>query len=315
MSGTNGILERKAQIFSIQKYNVYDGPGIRTLIFFKGCPLRCKWCANPEGLNRQTQIMMKQDACVNCGKCIEVCPVNIHKFNAELKHFVDRDIDCIGCGKCVEVCPAGALRVMGEEKTISELLEIVKEDRTFYETSGGGVTLGGGEVTMQPEAAASLLQACKMEGIHTAIETCGYVKKEKLLMIAEFVDLFLFDIKQFDSEKHSKWTGVRNEMILDNLQELLHRRKNVQVRMPLLKGVNDDKESIDGVIELLTPYKDDNNFHGIDLLPYHKMGVGKYNQLDMEYPIKEDPSLSDEDLSCIESWLVDKDFPVKVIRH
>ena len=134
-------------------------------------------------------------------------------------------------------------------------------------------------------------------------------------MIAEFVDLFLFDIKQFDSEKHSKWTGVRNEMILDNLQELLHRRKNVQVRMPLLKGVNDDKESIDGVIELLTPYKDDNNFHGIDLLPYHKMGVGKYNQLDMEYPIKEDPSLSDEDLSCIESWLVDKDFPVKVIRH
>lgn len=315
MSGTNGILERKAQIFNIQKYNVYDGPGIRTLIFFKGCPLRCKWCANPEGLHRQKQVMIKHDACINCGRCVEVCPVNIHKTDAEGKHFIDRQIDCIGCGKCVEVCPARALQIMGEERTISELLEIVKEDRTFYETSGGGVTLGGGEVTMQSEAAASLLQACKMEGINTAIETCGYVKKEKLLMIAEFVDLFLFDIKQFDSEKHSKWTGVRNEMILDNLQELLHRRNNVKIRMPLLKGVNDSKEDIEGVIKLLTPYKDDKNFQGIDLLPYHKMGVGKYDQLDMEYPIEGDPSLSTEDLNRIESWLADKDFPVKVIRH
>ena len=315
MSGTNGILERKALIFNVQKYNVYDGPGIRTLIFFKGCPLRCKWCANPEGLHRKTQVMIKHDACVHCGKCTQVCPVNIHKMNETGKHYIDREIDCIGCGKCVEVCPARALQIMGEEKTISELLEIVKEDRTFYETSGGGVTLGGGEVTMQPEAAASLLQACKMEGINTAIETCGYTKKEKLLMIAEFVDLFLFDIKQFNSEKHSQWTGVRNEMILDNLQELLHRRYNVKIRMPLLKGVNDSKEDIEGVISLLTPYKEDKNFQGVDLLPYHKMGVGKYAQLDMEYPIKDDPSLNSEDLDRIESWLVGKNFPVKIIRH
>ena len=253
---------------------------------------------------------------MNCGKCVAVCPVGIHQISKEeLRHVVDRNIQCVGCRKCLEVCPTRALQIMGEEKTISELLEIVKEDKTFYEQSGGGVTLGGGEVTMQPEAAISLLQACKLDGINTAIETCGYTKKEDLLRIAEFVDLFLFDIKQFNSEKHSQWTGVRNERILDNLQELLHRRYNVKIRMPLLKGVNDAQEDIEGVINFLMPYKDNKNFKGIDLLPYHKLGVAKYKQLDMEYQIEGDPSLSAEDLDRIEGWITKYDFPVKVIRH
>ena len=179
MSGTNGVIERKAIIFNTQKYNVYDGPGVRTLIFFKGCPLRCKWCANPEGLERKIQVMHKTDVCVSCGKCVPVCPVDIHQISKEeLRHVVDRSLQCVGCRKCTEVCPSRALEIMGEEKTISELLEIVKEDRMFYEQSGGGVTLGGGEVLAQHEAALSLLQACKLEGIHTAIETSGYVKKE-----------------------------------------------------------------------------------------------------------------------------------------
>ena len=316
MNGTSGVIERKALIFNVQKYNVYDGPGIRTLIFFKGCPLRCKWCANPEGLELRVQVMFKQDVCVNCGKCVSVCPVGIHQISKEeLRHVVDRTVQCIGCRKCTEVCPTRALQIMGEEKTISELLEIVKEDRMFYEQSGGGVTLGGGEVTMQPEAARSLLQACKLEGINTAIETCGYTKKEDLLRIAEFVDLFLFDLKQFNPEDHSKWTGVRNERILDNLQELLHRRYNVKIRMPLLKGVNDGQEEIEGVINFLMPYKDNKNFHGIDLLPYHKMGVAKYKQLGIDYPIEGDPSLSGEDLDRIEGWITKYDFPVKVIKH
>ncbi|MCR4601389.1 MAG: choline TMA-lyase-activating enzyme [Clostridia bacterium] len=315
MAGSNGVLERKALIFNVQKYNVFDGPGVRTLVFFKGCPLRCKWCANPEGIHRKIQVMMKHNVCINCGKCVEVCPQHIHKMDKDLKHYVDRNIECIGCRKCTEVCPARALEIMGEEKTISELLDVVLEDKMFYESSGGGVTIGGGECTAQPEACASLLNACKLAGVNTAIETCGYAKLEDLLKIAEFVDLFLFDIKQFNSDLHQQWTGVRNERILDNLKELLHRHYNVCVRMPLLKGVNSSREDIEGVIELLTPYKEDKNFKGINLLPYHKMGVGKYDQLDIEYPIEGDPSLSEEELDEIESWLSDKDFPVKVIRH
>ena len=308
-------LERKAQIFNVQKYNTYDGPGVRTLVFFKGCPLRCKWCANPEGLERKTQIMFKQANCVNCGACVPVCPVGIHQMDAQGKHYVNRQVDCIGCGNCVGVCLYNALSVIGEEKSISELLEIIEEDRTFYDMSGGGVTLGGGEVTAQPEAARSLLMACKHAGINTVIETSGYAKSDVILKIAEFTDLFLFDIKHMFPEKHIEWTGVNNEIILDNLKMLLENNYNVQVRMPLLKGINDSQEEIAAVIEFLMPYRDYKNFKGIDLLPYHKMGVNKYAQVDREYLIEGDPSLGDEKLAQIESWIKAYDFPVNLVLH
>ncbi|CAL83657.1 putative pyruvate formate-lyase activating enzyme [Clostridium botulinum A str. ATCC 3502] len=315
-NGNLGIIERKARIFNIQKYNMYDGDGIRTLVFFQGCPLRCKWCANPEGLEKKYRVMLKSNLCVNCGACVSACPVGIHTIsNKTLKHEVNRDIDCIGCGKCKEACLKSAISIVGEEKTISELLKIVEEDRTFYEMSGGGVTLGGGEVLMQPEAATSLLMACKQEGINTAIETCGYTNLETILKVAEFVDLFLFDIKNINSDRHHELTGVRNERILENLQELLKKKYNVKIRMPLLKGINDSQDEIEKTMEFLLPYKDYKNFKGIDLLPYHKMGVNKYNQLGMEYPIKDDPSLKSEDLDRIEGWIKKYDLPVKVIRH
>jgi choline trimethylamine-lyase activating enzyme len=311
-----GIIERKATIFNIQKYNMYDGPGVRTLIFFQGCPLRCKWCANPEGIVKKYRVMFKSNSCINCGACVSVCPVGIHTISSEsLKHEVNRNIDCIGCGECAKACLQSSLSIVGEVKTISELLEIVEEDRDFYEVSGGGVTLGGGEVLMQPEAASNLLMACKQEGINTAIETCGYAKLESVLKVAEFTDLFLFDMKHIDSDKHFQLTGVRNEQILENLKELLHRKYNVKIRMPLLKGVNDCKDDIENTIKFLIPFKDYKNFKGIDLLPYHKMGVNKYKQLGMEYPIEGDPSLSNEDLDRIEGWIKDYDLHVKVIRH
>lgn len=316
MSDTNrNIIERKAFIFNRQKYNMYDGPGVRTLIFFKGCPLRCKWCSNPEGLEKKYQIMLKPASCVSCGACVPVCPAGIHSISEEGEHLIDRSIDCLGCGSCVESCMTSALKVAGEQQTISQLLEYVEEDRAFYDQSGGGVTLGGGEVTSQPEAAINLLAACRQEGINTAIETCGYAKKETMLKFAEFVDLFLFDLKHIDPDRHFELTGVRNEMILENLQELLNRRHNVKIRMPMLKGINDSEAEIRGVIEFLMPYKDYKNFKGIDLLPYHKLGVNKYNQLGMDYPIEGDPSLEEEDLDRIESWLKAYDFPVSVIRH
>lgn len=309
------VIERKAFIFNKQKYNIYDGPGVRTLIFFKGCPLRCKWCSNPEGLEKKYQIMLKPTSCVSCGACVPVCPVGIHDISAEGEHRIDRSKDCLGCHECTNACVYSALEVAGEQCAISELLEYVEEDRAFYEQSGGGVTLGGGEVTAQPEAAVNLLMACKQEGISTAIETCGYTKKENLLKIAEFVDLFLFDMKHIDPDRHFELTGVRNEMILENLTELLHRRKHVKIRMPMLKGINDSEAEIRGVIEFLMPYRDYKNFEGIDLLPYHKLGVNKYEQLGMDYPIEGDPSLSDEDLDRIEGWIKEYDFPVSVIRH
>jgi len=314
--GTTGEIERKAFIFNVQKYNMYDGPGIRTLVFFKGCPLRCKWCSSPVGMVRKFQVMYKQNSCVNCGACADVCPVGIHVISKDTgKHEIQREKDCIGCMKCKNVCPNAALTIAGEVKTISELLKIVEEDSAFYDISGGGVTLGGGEVTAQPEAALNLLMACKQEGINTAIETCGYTNTETILKIAEYVDLFLFDIKHMDPVRHNELVGVNNEQILTNLKELLHHRYNVKVRMPMLKGINDSREEIDEVIKFLMPFRDYKNFKGIDLLPYHKLGVNKYNQLDMKYPIEGDPSLSPEDLDRIESWMKEYQFPVTVVKH
>lgn len=309
------IVERKAFIFNIQKYNMYDGPGVRTLVFFKGCPLRCKWCSNPEGIEKKYQVMFKRGLCNNCGACISVCPLKIHSICNDNKHTVNRNIDCIGCNKCKQVCTQNAINIVGEVKNISQLLKIIEEDRDFYDISGGGVTLSGGEVTMQPEAAANLLMTCKQEGINTAIETCGYTKLDSILKVAEFTDLFLYDLKHIDSDKHYKLTGVRNERILDNLKELFNKRYNIKIRMPLLKGVNDSQDDIKKIVEFLMPYKDQKNFKGIDLLPYHKLGINKYNQLDLEYQIKEDPKLNDKELDKIEGWIRKYNFPVSVIRH
>lgn len=319
MSNTKtGTIERKALIANIQKYNMHDGPGVRTLVFFKGCPLRCKWCSNPENLEKRYQVMYKRNSCVDCGACVPVCPVGIHSISKETGiHEINRSIDCIGCHKCEEACPESALSISGEMKTISQIMEVIEEDRMFYDMSGGGVTVGGGDPIASPDAVSSLLMACKQDGINTAVETSGYAKTEALLQIAEFTDLFLFDIKQIDSQKHYELTGVRNDQILKNLKELFHRRYNVKIRMPLLKGMNDSREDIQGVIEFLLPYRDSKNFKGIDLLPYHKLGVNKYTQIGMQYPLEctPDPSLSSEEMDKIEGWFKEYNFQVQVLNH
>lgn len=311
------MVERKALIFNIQKYNMYDGPGVRTLIFFKGCPLRCQWCSNPESQLRAYQVMYKKDVCVHCGHCAQICPAGVFKQSITRgdEYPINPDAECIGCRKCEQECPAQALGVMGEQKTISELMDIVMEDKPFYDTSGGGLTVGGGEPMMQPEALINLLMAAKQNYVNTAIETCGYARPETVAKVAEVCDLFLFDLKHMNSERHHELTGVRNESILENLRWLLEHRYNVKVRMPLLKGVNDSEAELAAVIEFLRPYKDYKNFKGIDILPYHKLGVHKYTQLGKEYPIKGDPALIQADLDRIETFLKRYDFPVAVIKH
>jgi pyruvate formate lyase activating enzyme len=307
--------ERKALIFNVQKYNMYDGPGVRTLIFFKGCPLRCLWCSNPEGMKGGYQIIVKSGNCVNCGACVPVCPQGIHSINSAGLHRAGRDRDCTGCGACVDACLNSALSVSGERRGISELMDVILEDKPFYDYSGGGVTLGGGEATMQPQAAVSLLAACKRQGIHTAVETCGYAKQEILLRFAEYTDLFLYDVKHIDPEEHLKYTGARNEIILENLEILLRRRYAVRVRAPLLRGINSGESAVKGLCDFLAPYGDSKNFKGIDLLPYHRLGVGKYSQLDMEYRLRGDPVLGDGELESIESYIRGRGIGVSLIRH
>lgn len=309
------MIERKALIFNIQKYNMYDGPGVRTLVFFKGCPLRCTWCSNPEGQLKRFQVLFKRNQCVDCGACVPVCPAGIHRMTPQGRHEVGREPECVGCRACEQVCREKALAIVGEKRSIADLMEVIEEDRPFYEMSGGGVTLGGGEVLMQPEAATSLLMACKQRGINTAIETCGYARPETIEKVAEYVDLFLYDVKHMDSDRHHELTGVRNEMILRNLVWLLENRHNVKIRMPLLKGCNDGEAELSKVVDFLGPYRDYKNFKGVDLLPYHKMGVGKYGQLDMEYPVKGDPKLSEANLERIEERIRAYNFPVSVVRH
>lgn len=311
-------IERKALIANVQKYNMHDGPGVRTLVFFKGCPLRCKWCSNPENLQKRYKVMYKRSACVDCGACVEVCPVGIHSISKVTgEHEVNQEIECIGCRKCEEACAYGALSISGEVRTISEIMEIIEEDRAFYDLSGGGVTVGGGDPLMQHDVVANLLMACKQDGINTAVETSGYGRTEDLMQIAEFTDLFLYDIKQIDSQKHYELTGVRNDQILKNLKELIHRRYNVKIRMPLLKGLNSDEKDIQGVIDFLMQFKECKNFKGVDLLPYHKLGVNKYRQIGMDYPLEnyQDPSLDNEEMSRIEKMFLDNGFQVQVLSH
>lgn len=308
-------IERQAMVFNVQKYSLYDGPGIRTIVFFKGCPLRCQWCANPEGINRKYEVMFQESVCNDCGACVDVCPMGIHYMDENGHHQVRRDRSCNGCQKCVEACPMTALNITGQIRTISDLMAVIHEDDAFYEMSGGGVTLSGGECTSQPEAAMALLKACKEDGINTAIETCGHSRMDKLMQMAEHIDLFLYDMKHMDSVRHNELTGVGNEKVLANLKELLTQGYQVQIRMPMLKMINDSHEEIKQIVDFLMPFKDLPNFRGIDLLPYHKLGVNKYGQLGMEYPVEGDPSLSDEELDRIEGWIREYEFPVRVVRH
>lgn len=264
-------------MFNIQGYSIHDGPGIRTTVFLSGCPLRCEWCQNPESQTVKPKLLFLSERCTCCLRCTAACP----KGAIELiggKIVNDRS-KCDGCGTCVSVCLTGAREISGEMMTASDVFERVNKERIFFEASGGGVTLSGGEVLAQSKFAAEILRLCKESGIHTAIETCGYGIWESFLPILKNTDLVLYDIKHMDSEKHRQGTGVENSIILANAIRIKKELcKNIALRIPLIPGYNDDLENLKAVAEFVS----DSLGGGITvhLLPYHRLGESKHERLE-----------------------------------
>jgi pyruvate formate lyase activating enzyme len=312
--------QEKGVVFDIQKYSMHDGPGVRTLVFLKGCPLRCRWCSNPESISPRFQVMCLAEQCVSCGRCLSVCPTGVHTMvsigNGLPQHRVDRAAHCTGCGACAAACGARALRIAGREMTVGEVVNVVMEDHFFYMTSGGGVTIGGGEPTMQPAFAGAILRQCKNNGLHTALETCGQAPADVYRELAGSTDLFLYDIKHIDSAQHRVNTGVGNERILENLALILDLGANVLVRLPLIAGVNDSPAALSGVLKWLEHLSyGKGNFKGVEVLPYHRLGATKYRQLDMEYPMGEMVGHTDAQLAEIENLLSGFDFAARIVKH
>ena len=260
----------EAMIFDIKRFAVHDGDGIRTTVFFKGCPLRCIWCHNPEGLSGKPALSFTEHKCVFCGRCASVCPCHIISNG---KHIFRRE-NCTACGKCVPSCPADALCVYGKKISEEELLKILIEDRDFYETSGGGITLSGGECLLQAEFCARLLKRCKEENLRTAVDTCGFVPFESLLAVKPYTDRFLYDVKAFDEEVHTRCTGVSNRLILENLKKLDESGAKIEIRIPFVPDCNDTE--IEKIGEFLAGLS---NVVGVHVLAYHNLAAAKYRAL------------------------------------
>jgi pyruvate formate lyase activating enzyme len=269
---------KKGIVFDIQRYAIHDGPGIRTLVFLKGCPLRCLWCENPESQAIRPELLFYPDRCISCGACVEACLHAALRLSGESLHY-DRE-RCRHCLACTRVCPSRALERCGEPMSVEEVLAVVMRDKPFYAQSGGGVTLSGGEPLVQAEFVTALLEACKSEGIHTAIETSGHWKWAAFEPAVPFVDLVLFDIKHLDGVQHDRGTSVGNDLILDNLDLLDRRSIPVIVRLPVIPGYNDGDDVVSRTAHRLARMK---SLKAVHLLPYHALGVHKYRLLGKEY--------------------------------
>jgi len=270
----------KGTIFNIQKFSINDGPGIRTTVFMKGCPLDCLWCHNPESKSAKPEIFYDESKCVGCRGCEAVCSNKCHEFTEEL-HTYNRT-SCTSCGKCSEVCVAEALETAGKLISAEDVIAEVLKDKAFYDNSGGGMTLSGGEPMAQVEFTPELLKTAKKNGLHTCMETCGYAREEDYKTVAPFVDIFLFDYKETDPVKHKEFTKVSNELILNNLKMLDNLGKKIVLRCPIIPTLNDRDDHFKGIADIANSLK---NIIEINIEPYHPLGKGKAQRLDKDYPL------------------------------
>jgi pyruvate formate lyase activating enzyme len=279
-------------IFDIKKFSIHDGPGIRTTVFFKGCPLNCWWCHNPESQDLKPEMMYHENRCIRCGACLAACAQGALSWNRDR---VSTDLaECTLCGACVEACYAEAREIVGQEMTVAQVMAEIERDVAFYDESGGGVTVSGGEPLQQSAFLLALLRACRREEIHTALDTCGYAAWETLDRIRGDVDLFLYDLKLMDDARHRGFTGVSNRLILSNLQALSRRGHRIVLRVPVVPGVNDDAESVRqiGAFAASLPA-----LEGVDILPYHRAALDKYRRLNRRYRLSKTDPLPDERLA------------------
>lgn len=297
---------KDALLFNIQRCCVHDGPGIRTTLFFKGCPLRCQWCHNPESQSFDTEMLCNSDRCSQCQRCSNNCPQQAYQRQAG--NWVWQENRCQRCGLCVDNCLQSAREIAGQPYTLTQLLQEVEKDRPFYEQSGGGVTFSGGEAMVQIEPLAALAAACKERDISVAVDTCGYVPQEHFKRMIPLTDVFLYDIKLMDPILHRYYTGQDNLLILENLRFLSQQGASIQLRLPLLGGINDT----DDQLEALFSFIDNIPLIGVNLLPYHDIASGKYQRLSGKVPVYSFAPPSQERLQEIAAAFKQKNLQVTI---
>ena len=284
--------DAEATVFNIQRYSIQDGPGIRTTVFLKGCPLRCAWCSNPESQNSGPEVVHRDSLCTKCARCVELCSEQAISL-VEGKVHINRET-CSNCGRCVTVCDAGALKLFGESLSARSVFKQIEKDAEFYRESGGGVTVSGGEPLSQAPFVAALFQLCQAKGIETCVETSGYASQQALEKVAPFTSLFLFDVKLSRAASHQEWTGRSNQLILSNLKRAVASGKEVIMRIPLIPGINDSEEELRELAIIALDYLKEPR--KVNLLPYHRFGMGKYQMLDRSYDLSELVSQKDAEL-------------------
>ena len=271
-------------VFNIERYTLHDGPGIRTTVFLKGCPLGCLWCSNPESQSGSPEITYFAEKCTGCGRCLPLCPQNAIQQHAPGEPVTILFERCDGCGACVEPCYPEALVITGQSMTAQQVVSVVLRDRRFYQNSGGGVTLSGGEPLAQAAFTAGVLRLCRQQSIHTAIQTSGFAPQSALEQVLPQLDLVIFDLKHLDDAEHQRLTGVSNRLILENLRFLNDQNMRVVVQMPLIPGYNDSQDNLEAVFDLVKSLP---SVEGLSLLAYHALGAAKYTRAGRSYQLKE----------------------------
>jgi pyruvate formate lyase activating enzyme len=277
------VNEAKGLVFDMDTFAVHDGPGIRMAVYVKGCPLSCRWCHSPESQSARRELILVRDRCALCGCCAAACPQSVHAIE-DTRHALARE-RCVACGRCVDACPHGALAIKGYWLSASDVVDRAVRMKPFFDHSGGGITLSGGEVTAQADFVDAVLVGCRAYDIHTAIETCGATSWARLSRLSQHADLILYDLKLVDEDEHCRWTGVSNRQILDNIKRLAECHPNVQVRVPLIPGVTETEDNLSGVFSLMR----DAGLRRVALLPYNASAGAKYEWLDRPYEIEAVP--------------------------